>query len=107
MASALLSAGATASLSFLAKSAGLPAGSHMPYQPSATRSMPLSLSVGASGRNGERSALHPRMHITTLNAKIAAYAAQQLQVRSGVLIGIWDEAELGAIRVRIATSSAP
>ena len=46
-------------------------------------------------------ALHPKMHITTPNAKIAAYAAQQLQVRNGVLIGIWDEAELGAIREKI------
>jgi arylsulfatase A-like enzyme len=46
-------------------------------------------------------ALHPKMHITTPNAKIAAYAAQQLQVKNGVLIGIWDEAELGAIRERI------
>jgi arylsulfatase A-like enzyme len=46
-------------------------------------------------------ALHPKMHITTPNAKIAGYAAQQLQVRNGVLIGIWDEAELGAIREKI------
>jgi len=46
-------------------------------------------------------ALHPRMHITTPNAKIAAYAAQQLQVKNGVLIGIWDEAELGVIREKI------
>ena len=35
------------------------------------------------------------------SAKIAAYAAQQLQVRNGVLIGIWDEAELGAIQEKI------
>ena len=41
------------------------------------------------------------MHITTPNAKIAAYAAQQSQVKNGVLIGIWDEAELGAIREKI------
>jgi arylsulfatase A-like enzyme len=46
-------------------------------------------------------ALHPRMHVTTPNAKIAAYANQQLQVKNGVLIGIWDEAELGAIREKI------
>ena len=46
-------------------------------------------------------ALHPKMHITTPNEKIAAYAAQQLQVKNGVLIGIWDEAELGAIREKI------
>jgi len=46
-------------------------------------------------------ALHPRMHITTPNEKIAAYASQQLQVKNGVLIGIWDEAELGAIREKI------
>ena len=46
-------------------------------------------------------ALHPKMHVTTPNAKIAAYANQQLQVKNGVLIGIWDEAELGAIRERI------
>ena len=40
-------------------------------------------------------------HVTTPNAKIAAYASQQLQVKNGVLIGIWDEAELGAIREKI------
>ena len=40
-------------------------------------------------------ALHPKMHITTPNAKIAAYADNQLQVKGGILIGIWDEAELG------------
>jgi arylsulfatase A-like enzyme len=47
-------------------------------------------------------ALHPKMHITTPNSKIAAYADQQLQVKNGILIGIWDEAELAAIRERIA-----
>ena len=46
-------------------------------------------------------ALHPKGHITTSNEKIAAYASQQLQVKNGVLIGIWDEAELGAIREKI------
>ena len=46
-------------------------------------------------------ALHPKMHITTSNAKIAAYAENQLQVKNGILIGIWDEAELAAIRQRI------
>jgi arylsulfatase A-like enzyme len=46
-------------------------------------------------------ALHPKSHITTSNAKIAAYADQQLQVKHGVLIGIWDEVELAAIRQRI------
>jgi arylsulfatase A-like enzyme len=46
-------------------------------------------------------ALHPKMHITTPNPKIAAYADNQLQVKNGVLIGIWDEAELAAIRQRI------
>ncbi len=39
-------------------------------------------------------ALHPKGHITTSTEKIAAYAEKQLQVRNGVLIGIWDEAEL-------------
>jgi hypothetical protein len=47
-------------------------------------------------------ALHPKMHITTANARIAAYAENQLQVKNGVLIGIWDEAELAAIKQRIA-----
>jgi arylsulfatase A-like enzyme len=47
-------------------------------------------------------ALHPKMHITTANARIAAYAENQLQVKNGVLIGIWDEAELAAIQQRIA-----
>jgi arylsulfatase A-like enzyme len=46
-------------------------------------------------------ALHPKGHITTSNEKIAAYASQQMQVKNGVLIGIWDEAELGAIREKI------
>ena len=47
-------------------------------------------------------ALHPNGHITTSNEKIAAYADNQLQVKRGVLIGIWDEAELAAIRAEIA-----
>ena len=46
-------------------------------------------------------ALHPKGHITTPNEKIANYANQQLQVKNGVLIGIWDEAELGTIREKI------
>jgi hypothetical protein len=46
-------------------------------------------------------ALHPKMHVTTPNEKIAAYADRQMQVKNGVLIGIWDEAELAAIRKRI------
>ena len=36
------------------------------------------------------------------NEKIAAYADNQLQVKGGILIGIWDEAELAAIRDGIA-----
>jgi len=50
-------------------------------------------------------ALHPNNHITTSNEKIAAYAENQLQVKAGVLIGIWDEAELAAIRQDIARRS--
>jgi arylsulfatase A-like enzyme len=46
-------------------------------------------------------ALHPKLNVTTPYAKIAAYAENQLQVKAGVLIGIWDEAELVAIRRRI------
>jgi arylsulfatase A-like enzyme len=46
-------------------------------------------------------ALHPKGHITTNTDKIAAYANQQLQVKGGVLIGIWDEAELSAIRKKM------
>jgi arylsulfatase A-like enzyme len=45
-------------------------------------------------------ALHPKSHITTSNTKIAGYADNQLQVKGGILIGIWDEAELAAIRGR-------
>jgi hypothetical protein len=52
-------------------------------------------------------ALHPRMHITTSNAKIASYAGGQLQVKGGILIGIWDEAELASIRARIDARTAP
>jgi len=46
-------------------------------------------------------ALHPKGHITTSTKKIAAYAGQQLQVKGGILIGIWDEAELAAIQKKI------
>jgi arylsulfatase A-like enzyme len=46
-------------------------------------------------------ALHPKGHITTPNAKIANYADSQLQVKGGILIGIWDEAELARIREQI------
>ena len=46
-------------------------------------------------------ALNPKGHITTSTEKIAAYANQQLQVKGGILIGIWDEAELSAIRKKI------
>jgi arylsulfatase A-like enzyme len=46
-------------------------------------------------------ALHPKMHITTSDEKIAAYAGGQMQVKGGILIGIWDETELTAIRKRI------
>ena len=46
-------------------------------------------------------ALHPKGHITTSTEKIAAYAEKQLQVKGGILIGIWDEAELSAIRQKI------
>jgi hypothetical protein len=46
-------------------------------------------------------ALHPKGHITTSSEKISAYAEKQLQVKRGFLIGIWDEAELEAIRARL------
>jgi arylsulfatase A-like enzyme len=49
-------------------------------------------------------ALHPKGHITTSIEKIAAYANQQLQVKGGILIGIWDEAELAAIRRKIGSA---
>lgn len=49
-------------------------------------------------------ALHPKGHITTPNAKIAGYADNQLQIKAGVLIGIWDEAELAAIRAKAGLS---
>ena len=52
-------------------------------------------------------ALHPKMHITTSNARIADYADRQLQVRNGILIGIWDEQELAAIRARLEARQAP
>jgi arylsulfatase A-like enzyme len=51
-------------------------------------------------------ALHPKSHIANSNEKIAAYANQQLQVKGGMLIGIWDEAELSAIRQKIGIPSA-
>jgi hypothetical protein len=49
-------------------------------------------------------ALHPKSHITTSTEKIAAYAEKQLQVKGGILIGIWDEAELSAIRKKIGVA---
>jgi hypothetical protein len=52
-------------------------------------------------------ALHPNGHITTANEKIAAYADNQLQVKGGILIGIWDEAELAAIKQEIAQRAKP
>jgi hypothetical protein len=42
-----------------------------------------------------------------LEEQIAAYPAQQLQVKGGILIGISDEQELAAIRPRTASRSAP
>jgi arylsulfatase A-like enzyme len=48
-------------------------------------------------------ALHPKGHVTTSTEKIAAYAQQQLQIKGGILIGIWDEAELAAIHKKIGT----
>jgi arylsulfatase A-like enzyme len=51
-------------------------------------------------------ALRPKGHVTTSREKIAAYADQQLQVKGGILIGIWDEAELAAIRRKIADSAS-
>jgi arylsulfatase A-like enzyme len=50
-------------------------------------------------------ALHPKGHITTSTEKIAAYADQQLQVKGGILIGVWDETELSAIRQKIGINS--
>jgi arylsulfatase A-like enzyme len=51
-------------------------------------------------------ALHPKMHITISNEKIAAYAGGQMQVKGGILIGIWDEAELASIHQRIEALSS-
>jgi arylsulfatase A-like enzyme len=47
-------------------------------------------------------ALHPNDHITTPREKIANYADNQLQVKGGILIGVWDEAELASIKDGIA-----
>ena len=49
-------------------------------------------------------ALHPKSHITINNERIAEYADTQRQVKAGVLIGVWDEAELAAIRQKIGAS---
>ena len=51
-------------------------------------------------------ALHQKSHITTANEKIAAYSDNQLQIKGGILIGIWDEAELAAIRRKIGMPQA-
>ena len=50
-------------------------------------------------------ALHPRSHITISNDRVADYADTARQIKSGVLIGIWDEAELAAIRQKIGMQS--
>src|SRR5213079_1590691 len=47
-------------------------------------------------------ALHPKGHITISRETIAASGSQLHQVQRGILIGIWDEAELAAIRHKIA-----
>jgi arylsulfatase A-like enzyme len=51
-------------------------------------------------------ALHPKGHITTPRARIAASRGQVSQVERGILIGIWDETELAAIHAKIAAQSA-
>jgi arylsulfatase A-like enzyme len=47
-------------------------------------------------------ALHPKGHITVSRETIAASGSQLHQVKRGILIGIWDEAELSAIQQKIA-----
>ena len=42
------------------------------------------------------------LSLTTPREKIANYADNQLQVKGGILIGIWDEQELAAIKDGIA-----
>jgi len=51
-------------------------------------------------------ALHPKGHLTISQETIAASAGQLLQVTRGILIGIWDEAELTAIRQKIELQSS-
>jgi hypothetical protein len=51
-------------------------------------------------------ALHPKGHLTISQETIAASAGQLLQVKRGILIGIWDEAELTAIRQKIELQSS-
>ncbi len=50
-------------------------------------------------------ALHPKDHITISRETIAASGSQLHQVKRGILIGIWDEAELSAIRQKIGIQS--
>jgi hypothetical protein len=52
-------------------------------------------------------ALHPKGHITISRARIAASAGQVTQVERGILIGIWDETELAAIRHKIVSARKP
>ncbi|MEQ1648095.1 MAG: alkaline phosphatase family protein [Hyphomicrobiaceae bacterium] len=40
-------------------------------------------------------------HVTTPDARIANYADNNMQLKAGVVIGYWDEAELNAERVRL------
>src|SRR4029079_10052071 len=74
---------AAAALSLLAKSDDAPAGSHMPYQASATRSTPLSFKVGASGRNDERVSLSTAT-IHTLAARCCGRASVNVEIANGI-----------------------
>ena len=51
-------------------------------------------------------ALHPKGHITTSTRRSPPMRSKQLQVKGGILIGIWDEAELSAIRKKMGIAES-
>jgi len=52
-------------------------------------------------------ALRPKNHITTSNEKIASYADNQLQVKNGILIGIWTRRNLPRSGRRSSCTRSP
>ena len=74
-----------------------PTAARIPHAPTSSRGCRRRCSTGRC---------IPRGTSPPAREKIAAYADNQLQVKGGILIGIWDEAELAAIRKKIGIQPA-